>query len=70
MPNDCRAECPYYVTHKYGRGGWDYTVTCDNIRPDMGFSMRTQLRFDTRQELRDYLELFCCSDSYASCPYY
>ncbi len=71
MPNGRITACPYYITHKQGRGGWDYTVTCENIRENMGFAMRTQLRFESRQEMHDYMGLFCCDGgNYASCPYY
>lgn len=70
MPNDRKAVCPYYVTHKHGTGGWDYTITCEDIENNMGFDMRNQLRFPNREEQRDYLELFCCSSGFTGCPYY
>lgn len=70
MPHWNLVKCPYYVTHRKGRGGWDYTVTCENIHNNMGFEMKTQLRFDSCEELTAYMDLFCCDFEYATCPYY
>ncbi len=70
MPHGRKVICPMYVTHRYGAGGWDYTITCELIRSNMGFEMRNQLRFRDREEQTAYLELFCCAEQYGECPYF
>lgn len=70
MPNDIRATCPFYITHRIGKGKWDYTITCEDIQNNIGFEMRNQLRFVTYDEQRDYLDLFCGAEKYCDCPYY
>lgn len=70
MPNTVLVLCPFYITHSSGRGQWQYTITCEDIRNNMGFVMRNQIRFIDDDEQKAYLDMFCCTYGYKECPYY
>lgn len=70
MPNMEVVQCPFYITHSSSRNNWQSTVTCERIQNNMGFLVRNMLRFYQREELEDWLEIFCSCNNYTGCPYY
>ena len=70
MPNMEVVQCPFYITHSSSRNNWQKTVTCERIQNNMGFMVRNMLRFYQREELEDWLEIFCSCSNYSGCPYY
>lgn len=66
MPNTVSVLCPFYITHSSGsgRGQWQNTITCEDIRNNMGFTMKNQIRFIDDNEQKAYLDIFCCTYGY------
>ena len=63
MSNKRLVSCPFYVCR------YKESITCENIENHMGFELKNQLKFESRNEAKDYYEIFC-TDRYTECPYY
>ena len=70
MTHQRKIVCPFYVTHVRGTGPRKSTVTCENIKNNMGFEVRNMLRFGDREELDDWISMFCDNEQYEDCEYY
>lgn len=62
--------CPFYETHTMQKAPWKSTITCQNIKNNMGFDMRNCIKFENEQELKDYIEIFCADQNYKECEYF
>ena len=58
-----------HITHSYVDNGNKITITCESIVGNLGFDVKNLLAFGSKEELRDYMGLFC-SDRYENFPYY
>ena len=59
--------CPFYLNH-FQKRQMQY-VSCEYFVRNSGFDITMKHYFRLKQEMIDYMELFCC-DRYESCPYY
>lgn len=69
MPNIRCIRCPFYVTHSCGEKANKITITCEGVTKNLGFDVKNMLLFRSKNERKDYMEIFC-SDRYECCPYY
>lgn len=73
MPNTIRILCPFYITHSTKatkRGNQKYTISCEEIKNNIGFNMINQLSFNRYEDQKSYIELFCSTYDFTECPYY
>lgn len=65
-----RIKCPFYVAHNRGAGN-SITITCENIKTNMGFNVKNRLSFVNEKQRLDFMELFCMDVKMCEhCPYY
>lgn len=60
-------KCPFYISHNQKQR--NVTILCENIENNMGFEVKNMLWFNSLEERKDWMELFC-EDRYEECPYY
>ena len=52
-----RIKCPFYVAHNRGTGN-SITITCENIKTNMGLNINNLITFENEKQRMDNLELF------------
>lgn len=66
---DESVKCPFFLRYSKGQRNNTISVTCEALCDNLGFEMSTKSCFATKEERRNYMELFCC-DLYEECPMY
>lgn len=64
-------QCPFFIGKTWRNKNNSITITCETIRNDMGFDVKNMLSFNTVNERKDWLEIFCTdAGNFENCPYY
>lgn len=66
---DESVKCPFFLRYSKGERNNSISVSCEPLNDHMGFDMTVKSCFATREERRNYMELFCC-DLFEECPMY
>jgi len=63
------ALCPFYNSIIQTKGGQVIGVGCESMSDNLGFTATNFVRLQSKQDLRDFFDIFC-GDMYLTCPWY
>ena len=69
MPHYKTIICPFSQFCSKQKGQWKSSITCENIRDNMGFELKNAIKFESSQEMDEYMEMYCANQDYQDCEY-